>query len=520
MNLIKRNVLFLLGFVFIIGLFTVLYKIYIPRVNAFGCFDDCFNYLGGYFLTQGKTIYSDFFYNHQPGMAYISALIQIISNPQSIPELVLIHRQFILVFSLISTLALYLRFRYSILVAAVIYEPFKFYVFGDRFLAESILGYLLIYIVGVILESYNHRVLKIDHILAPFFSSLVILLREPFVPVTLLLFAFYFVKACANLRQRVISLLIFLTPLLIHLTYDPYWYFLNLVTINKLVINLGTDASPLVSVLISFFYPQYQLFANEPFHYFRIVLATCSVIFMILLIINSKLESKLTATIFLLLVTFFVNIRPSLASQSFFETFHIAPWFLMVSFIIGFIFVRIIKTWRNPGLVILIIFLLILTSLILSKDYFGREKVNTQNEFFTNYSTVMDTGTTIRNLSNPSDTLFVDGYDDLIIWESKLDSSYKYNWYTSYMPKVDIYKNERMKMFTTSPPDFYYGYCMNSLKGQDDKVSNILKKNYIQINPENDSSCILIHKDKVKSIESTKIKKLEGTKYRINNQDI
>lgn len=44
----------------VIGYF-LLYKLYIVKMNAFGCFDDCFNYTAGYFIGKGKLIYTDFF---------------------------------------------------------------------------------------------------------------------------------------------------------------------------------------------------------------------------------------------------------------------------------------------------------------------------------------------------------------------------------------------------------------------------------------------------------------------------
>ena len=86
-----------LGFLLIF--FAFLYKVYIPRVAAFGCFDDCFNIVAGHFLTQGKKLYSEIFFNHQPLMAYISYAIQALTSPINIYELILNHRKFVLMFA-------------------------------------------------------------------------------------------------------------------------------------------------------------------------------------------------------------------------------------------------------------------------------------------------------------------------------------------------------------------------------------------------------------------------------------
>src|SRR5260221_6510528 len=99
--------------IILLGLLTIffvfLYKIYIPRIAAFGCLDDCFNYGAGFFLTKGKHLYSDIFFNHQPFAAYISASIQTITKPENIYALLLRHRQFILLFAFLCDALLILR---------------------------------------------------------------------------------------------------------------------------------------------------------------------------------------------------------------------------------------------------------------------------------------------------------------------------------------------------------------------------------------------------------------------------
>jgi hypothetical protein len=125
----------------------------------------------------------------------------------------------------------------------------------------------------------------------------------------------------------------------------------------------------------------------------------------------------------------------------------------------------------------------------------------------------MDVGTTIRNLSEKNDTLFVDGYDDLIIWEAGLRSPYKYAWYTSYMPKIEKYATARNQMIEQVIPDFYYGKCINVLKKESNGTSQSMVKNYIQLNPLKDKSCILVSKRKASSISEAKKLKLIGTKY-------
>ena len=85
-------------------------SIYRDRLGAFGCFDDCFNIVGGYFITQGKHLYSEIFFNHQPLMAYLSALIQYVTKPDLLYLLIYQHRMALIWFSMVMGGVLTLRF--------------------------------------------------------------------------------------------------------------------------------------------------------------------------------------------------------------------------------------------------------------------------------------------------------------------------------------------------------------------------------------------------------------------------
>jgi len=50
-KIIKKETILLL--ILLLGAYAFLYQILIPRVSSFGCFDDCFNIVGGYFILNG-----------------------------------------------------------------------------------------------------------------------------------------------------------------------------------------------------------------------------------------------------------------------------------------------------------------------------------------------------------------------------------------------------------------------------------------------------------------------------------
>src|SRR5690348_2865404 len=119
---LKKWALFLSPVLFFCAGFLVLSYFYYQKIGAFGCFDDCFNIMGGYFLSKNAHIFSGFFYNHAPGMAYISFLVQKLSHPQSLYQLILFHRMSLFIFSFIMGSVLTLRFRWSALAFLLIYE--------------------------------------------------------------------------------------------------------------------------------------------------------------------------------------------------------------------------------------------------------------------------------------------------------------------------------------------------------------------------------------------------------------
>src|SRR3989344_5269199 len=151
LKLVRSNLDILIPLLLLPLLYAILYQIYIPRVNAFGCFDDCFNYVGGFFIANGKHIYSDFFFNHQPIPAFLSYVVQTLTNPINIFDLVLRHRQFLMLFGLLFNALLIIRFRLPAFLFIIIFELSKFYVFGDRFLAEGIIVYPIVYLAGLTL---------------------------------------------------------------------------------------------------------------------------------------------------------------------------------------------------------------------------------------------------------------------------------------------------------------------------------------------------------------------------------
>lgn len=460
--------------------------------------------MGGYFINSSQAIFKDFFYNHQPGMAYLSAFIQYVDNPNSIAQLILSHRKFLWLLSFFLTYILYLRFGYKIILFSLLFEFSKFYVFGDRFLAENIVGYLLIYQIGVIYEIFYKKIKKIDIYLMPVFSFLIVILREPFTFATLLLlvtFSLYYFKRKKETFFVILGSFTFLS-LAFFFSNSPNDYFFNVFTINKDRSITESVKEPLLDRSLKIvFYPSYFILSPEPWTILRSLIAFISASFIIGITYLGLALKKRKLVFLLITVLALSNLRTEPVNVMYFEAFHISVWLQTLIFITVLFSFSVFNKSKKIGFSLLLFILIGFLAFIFNKEYFIYEKVDTNEEFFTNFSQVMDAGTTIRELSEQSDLIFVDGYDDIVLWESRLKSSYKYNWYTSAMPSFELYSKERTRMFEDTPPDFYYGKCIEELKNYDDKVSVILKSNYLQLKEYEKRGCILIHKSKAQEVD-------------------
>ena len=499
----------------LIPFYYILYKLYIPRISAFGCFDDCNNFMGGYFLLHGKKLFSEIFFNHQPMAAYLSYLIQAITSPVNIFELILRHRQFIMLFGFLFNILLIFRFGLPAFLFALIFETSKFYLFGDRFLSEGMIVYPLAYLSGLVFYKFtNRKLLTIDYLLSSIFTWFIIFSREPYVP--LALFAYVFLLAGKPFdNSKKISISIFLFLSIVSTFYHDAWeYFFNVAVVNYAAVlpaDIKTDMfGP--RLLQSFFYPLYILFYGK-MTIFKQILVGIDIIFLTFISILF-FEKKLKIAFPILFLLALANIRVVIPGSIFFEAFHMLVWFGL------FIFITLLLLFYNslnhPVFIFLsVVVLLFLTSFLTSKSYFAYEKVDGHVEHITNYGPILQMGSVINALASPGDTLFLDGSDDLVYWQAKALSSYKYSWFTSVMNYFPKYTEARIKMFRENPPDFYkeYGFCDKIEQIPGYSLPDFVKNSYVRLVADKKPSCLFVKKSKLDKITPDQWKKANEWLY-------
>lgn len=494
--------------IFIILIFLIpfnyfLYKIFSVRSLSFGCFDDCANYMAGYFMLHGRELYSEIFYNHIMGMAWLSFAIQKFHDSINIYDLVLTHRQAIMFFAFIFDLLIIKRFKWAGLLFVIFYETSKFYVFGDRFLGESLVIYAAVYLAGVVWEKFHKKKISVfDFILSGVLAWFIIFMREPYVP--LALFLYMLILWGKIVKKKVYSIVIFLGLLLITAinTNLSAFYFNIIIVSSQTILKSEVESSRLLGegILGIFLYPLFLLFGGK-WNTFRMFEVSLSIVFFLGLLFEFFKNKKRLLVILMILILALANIRVTSAGTVFFEAYHMMVWFGLFIFITVLLTLDVIKNNVKIGISLFLIIFAGWWIAVFSPSSYLYDKIDLQEQLLTNFGTVMNVGNVVRELSNPENTLFLDGSDDIIYWQSKRNSPYKYSWYTSVMPAIHLYADARLEMFKENPPDFYYDFCSDyALKNP--SLPKFVQDLYQRLNYNGKPSCLYVLKTKVPEIKS------------------
>lgn len=504
----KADVTKVLAFSIILIVFFIYYavvtRLYLSRVTSFGCFDDCFYFMAAYFMEKGNTLYSEIFFNHQMLAVYISNFVQSLTNPETIYHLVLYHRVAILLFGFAMDLLILYRFRLAGAGFILFFEISKYYVFGNRFLPEAFIIYPLVYLFGLVFEKLmQKRITTFDYIISSVFSWFVIFMREPYVLLVFILFTIImFEKKISKIKLMPITILLAFSLLTIA-SVPMKDYFFNVITVNATTVGKQEIQSSKIlgmGLFKVFFYPIYIFIASK-WNIFRIFLIGLSAIFIFLSFYFAVYLKKTKLVIFVFLGLAIANIRYVEPGTIFYEAFHSIQWYGLFIFAI-FLMLDYLYKIKNKLTYILGFFLLILfVNFTFSKESYIWEKIDRSVEFVTNYGPYLSNGEVIRLLSKATDTMFVDRWDDMIYWQAKLDSSYKYSWYTGIMPTFDIYDKSRIDMFKKNPPDFYYGFCPGKAT-YSTTLPDFIRNEYAQLYFSSNPTCLYIKKTKIPEISN------------------
>jgi len=506
MKHIQRNSVIRTLFFFVLYqlLFVGVSYFLLKRVGAFGCFDDCFNFGAGNFILQGKRLYSQIFFNHQPFMAYMSAAIQFVTHPETLFELVKYHRIAALMFANICGSLLIVRFGFPMLLSLGVFELTKFYIFGDRFLAEGMIVYPMMYFTLLIIHLLQKkRILSWEYILAGVCSWFIFWMREPFMPWAFIALGILFVLGWKDKENR-----------------KPLWIgfgvfaFLHLITVvflpireyifNVIVTNLQHEVSVqpwTIDTLVAIVAYPIVVIIDGLGNIFQNMLFILSIVLSILFGYELFFKKRYLLICILLGLLAISNLRVVPIGSLYYDAFHMIPWY---GVFLSCIAVGITDVWnekkrKDIAVIATCVMVSVLVYVCFSPQSFMHESIDTSTEFTTGYGNYFVKGEIIKMLSKTGDTMFVEMWEDPIYFVAGVPTAYRYSWYTSIMPKFIIYQNARNEMFVNYPPVFYVGAC----RGGDIEsfaLSRVDAQQYVQLNNSGKPSCVYIQKTIVSRI--------------------
>ncbi len=468
--------------------FIVSFRLY-ERIGVFGCGDECINYTAGYFLLLGKSLYSQIFFNHQPGLAYISALIQWSAHPRDLYHLILYHRLFVAMYALAMGLLLLWRFRLSAMLFLLLYEGTKYYMYGYQFIGEAFIVYPLAYLMGLLWESLVSKpISRTDLFFAAFFCSVVVYMREPYIPVVIALFGVLIWRQRMSLHTRW-AVLLFVFMILAPFIWIPIREYVNQVVVANFpaarsVVGSGNVVS---SFLYAIFYPLI-LYVHGRWSYVRIIELGVATFFWVGIFSWWRQGKKIFPVLVVFVILALSGLRAVLPGTMYFEAFHMLPWyglFLMITaLLITSVGQKYIQTVLAGAFIVFALWA------FASAQSFIWERVNRHAEFESQYAKYTQYSQAIQIVSEPTHTLFLDMWDDIIYWEAKRDSSYPLSIYIPMESMIARYQDMRLAMFAHTPPDIYYS-CPQ-LQSPYNSLPDTILHDYVQLHSLGSPSCLYV----------------------------
>lgn len=441
-------------------------------------------------------------------MGWISYAIQVISQPINLSEFLLRHTQMTILFGFIFAVVIVRRFSYAGIAFIVIYELSKYYIFGQRFLAEAYIVYPMAYMAGLVfLNLQKEKVFPLEYIASAIFTWFVIFSREPYTLAALFSFAVLLWKPANTTKKLAIIAFFALTACTLFLLPISDYLF-NIVTVSYSGVLKGEASGSVFGsygIIKSIFYPLYILISGK-WNEFRILLIGLSATFLILFgyIFIKKKDYMLLLGIVILLAL--ANIRVVEPGTVFYEAFHMIPWygiFLLLTFLMLFSYAIPMRLRLFCGGIVVVAFL----AYLIHPYVFFKNPSDRHEELLMNYGKTMQIGEGVRLLSEPSNTFFIDNEPgaDLAYRQSKRISPYKYSWYSYIAPGVKEYRDARIRMFLETPPDFYYGDIGVAIRSSQMPIDFV--KMYQLVYPEEKSASLYIKRDIAASISDEKWQK-------------
>ncbi len=441
-----------------IGLLVLTSRGYENKVASFHFVDEEDNFVLGYYLLKGETLYSDLFSHHQPLAYILSAGIQGLTQPNSIFLLVKRHREMIMLWAAIWMIWLVIRFGWSGLIGVGVYELTKYNLLGSLFLAESISVYMLIYLAGLVIEDRKKDLRILEAVGLGSVVASCLLLLSPAWPLIIVSYGLIVWRQQQRRKFLSFSLMGGLPVLgLASFFMSIPDYFHNAFYINfRYYIPITSDESFLVLAVKSLFSPISVFFPNQTINLTLLCLRFVSAGFLVSLVVLWWSHQRKLVIMMLTLLTL-ANIRYVVPGSEIYSGFHILPWFGLLLFFWAEALVRSLANFKpifKIGLITVLVVTLGVAFENGSKSIFIDK--NVADELYVNYSRQFDIGEAVRIMKTPGERLLVAPDEWLVYWQADIPHASKMVNYYAWMALVPELQSQIDLLFEIGPPDYLY----------------------------------------------------------------
>jgi len=462
------------------------------------------NIILGSYILRGEKLYSDLFSQHQPLGYILSAAVQKVFQPQNIFMLIKRHREVVFLWSFMWSLLLVGRFGIPLLGFTFLFELTKFYLFGNMFLAESLVVYPLIFLSSLFFLS-ERKMGKFESFFIGVSVGISLLLLLPIWPLVLfllvILLSFVIKSSPKNILFLIAGCLIVVAFCLPFLSLRDYFYSTFYINLKYSVNDKANN--PTFNLLNSFITP-FLAFSSKlsatPILYITRILSLILIIGLTFLIKKKKYLFSLLIIIILGLG----NLRYIKPDVLYYGGFHRAPWYALLILLTSIVAYKIFS-WKKSEyfkalVTIIVIYLIFTTGKFLSKDLF--RKRDAANDFYINYSRQFDYGEAVKIMKDSNEKLLVIPDEFLIYWQSGAPHASKYIFFYPWMMEVPGLYKEIENLFAVSPPVYFYCNCEGM------KVKP-LTKNYLALRKFGSPTQLYVLPQKVEQLSQDKLSALK-----------
>ena len=506
------------SFRWVLIMFVLAYVLFIGYVSynnsqsdRFG--DEVAHLVGGSYVRDGKVMYDDLQFNHQPLNYSMSAFVEEITHPDNLFLYVSKQRLAVFGYGAVWDMLYVIAFGPISLLFILFFEILKFPYAGHKLLGETLATYPLVFIASICIQSlfFQKSISKWKLIMtsiASFIAGFSLLpLWVVIAPMNLIIFL-----KQKNKKQTLLYLAIPFIILagILFLFISPVSLLRETVTYNvQYFLPVAEQFRPSIRQVLLF--PFFAFI--PPFGDMKVIV----MLFLVQFLVSGYVmhhKKKIFHWFVLFGILIFTNFFR--VNDSAFASFHLLPWIgiLVMSESIfvwtGFRDKSNIIQHITLGKIIIYGFLFIYMIITLNHFIMPKDRVN---EFYVQYSESEKYGRAIHILKDSDDRLMVVPNDPLIYWVADIDTATRLLEYYPWIYPIPEYNTEIRNVIINNPPEFFVETGLDLTEELDVLMRQVLDTKYTQIKHLSEPSRLYILDTKLQEISNTQWSELQYTLF-------